>query len=107
VTVHLSAPANLEAIPNEAAFQTLVKGALLLMGWVVIDLKDVRADERGIPDLLCFRAGRGEMIELKLIGRDFSPNQKRWQQRHLPESTPVYLFRNTHDDWLRLMVLMG
>src|SRR4051794_12010764 len=107
MTIQLSAPANLEAIPNEDAFQTLVVGTLRLMGWVIIALKDVRADERGIPDLLCFRAGRGEMIELKLIGRHLSPNQRRWQQRHVPESTPVYLFRNTHHDWLRLMALMG
>ena len=100
-------PANLESLTNEKSFQTLVVDALRLLGWVVIALEDARVLQVGIPDLLCFRAGRGEMIELKVGKRPLSAGQVRWRERWLPEGTVAHLMRNTADDWTRVMEIMA
>ena len=107
VTIDPTPPPGLDRLTREADFQTLVVGTLRLMGWVVIDLKDARVDERGIPDLLCFRAGRGELIELKIGTRPLSAGQKRWRDRWLPDDTPCHLIRNSDADWRRMMAIMG
>jgi hypothetical protein len=99
-------PAGLAAITNERAFQQLVVEALRMIGWVVIASEDSRVQEVGIPDLLCVRAGRGEMIELKIGTKGLSIGQRRWQERRLPEGTVVHLIRNTTADWMRLVELM-
>lgn len=96
-------PANLEGITSEAAFQTLVVDALRRMGWVVIEMKDTRTIEVGIPDLLCFRENRGQMIELKIGKRPLSAGQKRWRERRVPPGTIVPTIHNTTEEWNALM----
>jgi hypothetical protein len=100
-------PVALAAITNERAFQQLVVDALRMMGWVVIASEDSRVQEVGIPDLLCFRAGRGEMLELKIGMKGLSVGQRRWQERRLPDGTVVHLIRNTTADWRRMMEIMA
>ena len=106
MTVTLETPANLEHLAREEDFQHLVVGALRTLGWVVIEIPNMRFNTPGIPDLLCFRAGRGEMIELKIGGRPLSAGQLAWQERWLPEDTTVHLIRNTAEGWEWLMALM-
>lgn len=101
--VTMSVPANLEAIPNEDAFQSLVVGTLRLMGWTVIHVKEMFGNPKGIPDLLCFRGDQGRMIELKVGRNTLSAGQKRWQERWLAEETEVHLMHNTAADWERVI----
>lgn len=115
-----AAPVNLESITSEAAFQTLVVDALRSMGWVVIHIKEMFGNPKGIPDLLCFaereyalalgmgdvemtRLGRGQMIELKIVGNTVSKGQLRWRERWLPEGVTVIDVWNRAEDWDRLM----
>jgi hypothetical protein len=101
-------PANLEAITNEKDFQRLVVDALTYLGWVVIHVDQMVGNRIGIPDLLCFRRGQGEMIELKVGKNTLSEGQRRWQERNVPDGeTVVNLIRNTRDDWEQLMRVMG
>ena len=105
--MRIEAPANLEAITNEADFQTLVVDALRLMGWVVIHVKEMFGNPKGLPDLLCFRGDRGQMIELKIYGNYLSAGQKRWRERWVPDSTVVLDIWNNATDWSYLMDVMG
>jgi hypothetical protein len=100
-------PASLESLTNERAFQSLVVDALRLMGWVVIALEDARVGQVGIPDLLCFRGERGQMIELKIRGNTLSKGQRDWRERWLPTDTDVPTIYNRTDDWTFLMELMA
>jgi hypothetical protein len=121
----MEAPANLEAITNEDDFQTLVVDALRRMGWVVIHIKEMFGNPKGVPDLLCFTVGdylqagdwgddrltevtvgRGQMIELKIIGNTVRAGQKRWRERWLPEGVTVLDVWNRSADWERMMDVM-
>ena len=113
--MRIEAPANLEAITNEADYQTLVVDALRRMGWVVIHIKEMFGNPKGVPDLLCFKGvqrdmyvgyeviQRGQMIELKVGKNMLSPGQKRWIERWVPEGTEVLVIKNTAEDWNRMM----
>lgn len=104
--MRFEAPANLAGITNEADYQTLVVDALRRMGWVVIHVREMFGNPKGLPDLLCFRGDRGRMIELKVIGNTLSAGQRRWQERWVPEGTEVLLVYNCDADWQRMMDVM-
>lgn len=105
--ITLSPPANLESMTNEGAFQRLVVDALRTMGWVVIHIKEMFGNPKGIPDLLCFRDAQGQMIELKVHPNcRFSPGQNRWIERWVPEGTSVMLVCNREEDWRAMMEVM-
>lgn len=97
------APGNLEAIKAEKDFQSLVVDALRTMGYVVIHVREMFGNTKGIPDLLIFRGERGYMVELKILGNYLSAGQRRWQERWLPAGTEVLLIHNTQQDWEYLM----
>jgi hypothetical protein len=107
MSVAIEPPAGIENFTSELDYQVHVVGALRLMGWVVIEIRVMFGNSKGIPDLLCFRGGQGAMIELKLVGNYLSAAQRRWQERWLPEGTVVHLVRNTNEDWTWLMGKMA
>jgi hypothetical protein len=93
VTDRIEAPAYL-ASATEAQWQAfVVDAARRVYGWHVIHVRNMLANDPGIPDLLMFRADRYLLIELKSERGRVSARQERWHEDAGASAVPVHVFR--------------
>lgn len=78
---------------TEAEWQAAVVDLARSSGWLVIHIRTMTDMEAGIPDLLCFRADRAMLIELKTATGKLSIKQQMWHARAADRGVVVHVWR--------------
>lgn len=78
---------------TEAQFQAAVVELATALGWLVIHVRNMYANQPGIPDLLLFRDDRYVLAELKTETGKVSIKQTMWHERAGALGVTVHVWR--------------
>lgn len=89
---------------REREFQRQVTEAASYLGWVCVHFRSMQLNPSGWPDLICFRDGQTEIMELKTAKGKLGPRQVEWVERLREAGMSVNVFRP--DDWEQIEALL-
>lgn len=89
---------------RERDFQRAVTEAAGYLGWVCVHFPAMQMNPSGWPDLICFKDGRTEIMELKTERGKLGPRQEEWLDRLREAGMSVNVFRPA--DWEQIEALL-
>ncbi|MFT4038364.1 MAG: VRR-NUC domain-containing protein [Thermomicrobiales bacterium] len=89
---------------RERDFQRQVVEAAGYLGWTCVHFPAMQMNPSGWPDLICFRDGQTEIMELKTERGRLGPRQVEWIERLQAAGMSVNVFRPA--DWDQIEALL-
>ena len=91
---------------NEKQFMNEVFHVLSWYGWMAYHVREMRGNEAGLPDMLCWRGKRYLLLELKTARGREHWRQAEWRMKATTHDVPVHLITATPEGWEKLLELV-